>query len=145
MDFVNKYGMTALHLAVEFQKMDAVKYLVLKGANFHVEDINEEDVCDKMKEINLTDYPETKNCSAKVRQKFTSDPAVLAQMENESESKSVSTLPSRVPKSIEKSQKNLLTESHLQMAQVLIPILYQRIISRKEEYVITEPEEVLTA
>lgn len=58
MDYVNKLGMSCLHLCVEFKKVKSIKFLLDRGANPHVEDLNGEDVCDKVLEDGLTEFPE---------------------------------------------------------------------------------------
>ena len=48
-DYVNRNGNTALHLCIENHKLEAVKFLMLKGANPHIMDLTGEDACDKAK------------------------------------------------------------------------------------------------
>ena len=48
-DYVNKFGKTALHVCVESKLEEAVKYLLFKGANQHILDFDELDCCDKAK------------------------------------------------------------------------------------------------
>ena len=48
-DMVNKFGKTALHYCVEMKLKEAVEYLLYKGANQHILDLDEKDCCDKAK------------------------------------------------------------------------------------------------
>lgn len=48
-DYVNRNGNTALHLCVENGLKEAVEFLIFKGANPHIMDLNGEDACDKAK------------------------------------------------------------------------------------------------
>lgn len=48
-DFINSNGNTALHLCVENKILDAVAFLLKRGANPHISDFNDEDACDKAK------------------------------------------------------------------------------------------------
>jgi len=48
-NYVNRNGNTALHLCVENKLVDAVLYLLKKGANPHIMDLGGEDSCDKAK------------------------------------------------------------------------------------------------
>ena len=52
-DYVNRSGKTALHLCVETKNKNAIEYLLFKGANQHILDLNEEDCCDKAKSNGL--------------------------------------------------------------------------------------------
>jgi ankyrin repeat protein len=53
LDHVNKQGKTALHLCVEQKNVESIKYLLFKGADQHILDLNEKDCCDKAKENGL--------------------------------------------------------------------------------------------
>ena len=48
-DYVNKNGLTALHLCIENNLREAVEFLLFKGANPHIMDLKGEDACDKAK------------------------------------------------------------------------------------------------
>ena len=48
-DYVNRNGQTALHLCVANKLTDAVEFLLFKGANPHIMDLEGEDACDKAK------------------------------------------------------------------------------------------------
>ena len=48
-DYVNSNGNTALHLCIENKVYDAVAFLLKKGANPHIADMNGEDSCYKAK------------------------------------------------------------------------------------------------
>lgn len=48
-DKVNKFGKTALHICIEMKFREAVEYLLYKGANPHILDLDEKDCCDKAK------------------------------------------------------------------------------------------------
>lgn len=65
-DYVNKNGLTALHLCVENKLKEAVEFLLFKGANPHIMDLKGEDACDKAKANGLAKViPEFNNCSTK--------------------------------------------------------------------------------
>ena len=48
-DYVNQFGLTALHICVEKKLAKPVEYLLFKNANPHLMDLNEMDACDKAK------------------------------------------------------------------------------------------------
>jgi ankyrin repeat protein len=48
-NYVNTNGNTALHLCIENSLVDAVTFLLKKGANPHIMDLGDEDACDKAK------------------------------------------------------------------------------------------------
>ena len=52
-DIVNMEGKSALHICVEKRLNEAVEYLLYKGANPHILDLNEQDCCDKAKHNGL--------------------------------------------------------------------------------------------
>ena len=52
-DYVNRNGQTALHLCVANKLIDAVEFLLFKGANPHIMDLEGEDACDKAKSNGL--------------------------------------------------------------------------------------------
>lgn len=51
LNHININGKTPLHLAIECKKPKAIKFLVEKGANPHIEDFYHEDACDKAKKL----------------------------------------------------------------------------------------------
>lgn len=65
---VNKNGNTALHLCVENSILEAVNYLLKKGANPHIADFANEDACDKAKKNGLSlKVLAFNNCSAPLK------------------------------------------------------------------------------
>lgn len=52
-DYSNTNGYTALHLCVENGINEAVQFLLKKGANPHIMDLNDEDACDKAKRVGM--------------------------------------------------------------------------------------------
>lgn len=63
-DYVNKNGNTALHLCIESKLVDAVKFLLFKGANPHIMDLSGECACDKAKKNGMAvEIPEFNNCN----------------------------------------------------------------------------------
>ena len=48
-NYANRNGNTALHLCVENNLVEAVNFLIKKGANPHIMDLAGEDACDKAK------------------------------------------------------------------------------------------------
>ena len=52
-DIINKFGKNVLHLCVEKKLVEAVDYLLYKGANPHILDLSEKDCCDKAKDNGL--------------------------------------------------------------------------------------------
>lgn len=48
-DYVNRNGNTALHLCVQNKLKDAVNFLLFKGANAHIMDLEGKDACDHAK------------------------------------------------------------------------------------------------
>jgi ankyrin repeat protein len=51
---VNRNGNTALHLCVENSLLDAINFLLKKGANPHIADLSNEDACDKAKKNSIS-------------------------------------------------------------------------------------------
>ena len=47
MDYCNKNGLTALHLMIENRLLKACRFLLEKGSNPHIVDLQGEDCCDK--------------------------------------------------------------------------------------------------
>jgi len=67
-DYVNKNGNTALHLCIDSKLVDAVKFLLFKGANPHIMDLIGEDACDKAKKKGLAvEIPEFNNCNINLK------------------------------------------------------------------------------
>ena len=67
-DYVNKNGNTALHLCIDSKLVDAVKFLLFKGANPHIMDLIGEDACDKAKRNGLAvNIPEFNNCNINLK------------------------------------------------------------------------------
>ena len=63
---MNQFGKTALHVCVEMNLQDQVLYLLFKGANQHMLDLEEKDCCDKAKENGLAKLiPEFNDCNIK--------------------------------------------------------------------------------
>lgn len=63
-DYVNRNGKTALHICIENQYKEPVKFLLFKGANPHIMDLTGEDACDKAKRFGLAkDFPEFNDCN----------------------------------------------------------------------------------
>jgi len=63
-DYVNRNGKTALHICVENKLVEAVKFLLSKGANPHIMDLEGNDVCDKAKNNGLAlVIPTFNNCN----------------------------------------------------------------------------------
>lgn len=63
-DYVNRNGQTALHLCVANKLTEAVEFLLFKGANPHIMDLEGEDACDKAKANGLArGIPEFNNCN----------------------------------------------------------------------------------
>ena len=63
-DYVNRNGKTALHICVENKITEAVKFLLSKGANPHIMDLEGHDTCDKAKSNGLAiDIPQFNNCN----------------------------------------------------------------------------------
>lgn len=52
-DYVNKNGNTAFHIMVTNKNEEAVNFLLRKGANPHIMDLEAKDACDKAKENGL--------------------------------------------------------------------------------------------
>ena len=48
-NYVNKKGKTALHLAIENEKIQAISLLIDHHAKLHIMDFDGEDACDKLK------------------------------------------------------------------------------------------------
>lgn len=64
LDHVNKNGNTALHLCVENKLHEAVEFLLFKGADPHIMDLNGQDACDRAKSNGLaTKIPIFNNCN----------------------------------------------------------------------------------
>jgi ankyrin repeat protein len=53
-NYVNRNGNTALHLCVENGLVDAVLFLLKKGADPHIMDLAGEDACDKAKKTQIS-------------------------------------------------------------------------------------------
>jgi hypothetical protein len=69
-DYVNSNGNTALQLCVENSVLDAVAYLLKKGANPHICDLYGEDACDKAKKNGIAlKFWQFNNCNPKLKQK----------------------------------------------------------------------------
>ena len=63
-NYVNKFGLTALHICVEKKLEKQTEYLLFKNADPHIMDLNEKDVCDKAKKNGLSKiFPELNNCN----------------------------------------------------------------------------------
>jgi len=63
-NYVNRNGNTALHICIENNLIDAVKFLLSKGANPHIMDLTGEDACDKAKKNGMAiKIPEFNNCN----------------------------------------------------------------------------------
>ena len=63
LDYVNKFGKTVLHMQVEKNCEESVMFLMFKGANPHILDLDEKDCCDKAKENGLArTFKEFNNC-----------------------------------------------------------------------------------
>lgn len=63
-DYVNRNGNTALHLCIENKLVAAVKFLLDRGANPHIMDLQGEDSCDKARANGLAlEIPEFNNCN----------------------------------------------------------------------------------
>lgn len=63
-DYVNKKGNTALHLCVQNKLKEAVEFLLFRGANPHIMDLNGEDACDKAKANGMArEIPEFNDCN----------------------------------------------------------------------------------
>lgn len=56
-NYQNRLGFTPLHLAIECNNNDAVRWLISKGANPHIEDLSGEDCCDKALKYNILSIP----------------------------------------------------------------------------------------
>ena len=52
-NYVNLKGKTALHLAIENKKEDAIKLLIENKAYLHIVDFSGEDACDKIRTYGL--------------------------------------------------------------------------------------------
>ena len=65
-DYVNRNGKTALHICIENRKVEAVKFLLSKGANPHIMDLEGNDACDKAKSMGFAQsIPSFNNCNIK--------------------------------------------------------------------------------
>ena len=65
-DYVNRNGNTALHICIENNRKEAVKFLLSKGANPHIMDLDGQDACDKAKMNNMAvEIPRFNNCNIK--------------------------------------------------------------------------------
>ena len=63
-DYVNRNGNTALHLCIQKQLKESVRYLLFKGANKHIMDLTGEDACDKAQRLGLSiEFPEFNDCN----------------------------------------------------------------------------------
>ena len=63
-DYVNEFGLTALHICVEKKLAKQVEYLLFKNANPHIMDLKELDVCDKAKKNGMAiELPQLNNCN----------------------------------------------------------------------------------
>ena len=63
-DYVNRNGNTALHFCIENNMKEAVEFLLFKGANPHIMDLQGEDGCDKAKKNGLAlEIPSFNNCN----------------------------------------------------------------------------------
>ena len=63
-NYVNSNGLTALHVFVDNQMTEAIKYLLQKGANPHIMDLTGEDCCEKAKRMGFAlDFKELNECS----------------------------------------------------------------------------------
>jgi len=52
-NYVNRNGQTALHLAIENMNKNAIRFLLKKGAEVHIMDLTGEDACDKAKRFGI--------------------------------------------------------------------------------------------
>jgi ankyrin repeat protein len=52
-NYINKNGQSVLHMCVDNKNIPAIKFLLQKGANLHIMDLNGEDACDKAKKNGL--------------------------------------------------------------------------------------------
>lgn len=67
-DYVNSNGYTALHLCIENQQLQAIKFLLDNNANPHIMDLSGEDACDKASFLGLQkDYPELNACNLSLK------------------------------------------------------------------------------
>ena len=67
-DYVNRNGNTALHICIENNRKEAVKFLLSKGANPHIMDLDGQDACDKAKmKIWLLKSPDLTTATSKKR------------------------------------------------------------------------------
>lgn len=72
-NYVNRDGLTPLHLCVEKKRVEAVKFLLEKGAQQHIVDMEGRDACDKAKANGLADQVEEfHNCNP--RKKLLANP-----------------------------------------------------------------------
>ena len=63
-NYVNRNGQTALHLAIENVNRDAIRFLLKKGAEVHIMDLTGEDACDKAKRFGLAaEFKQFQDCS----------------------------------------------------------------------------------
>lgn len=53
LDYANRNGNTALHLCIQNGMEEAVDFLLGKGANPHIMDLNGQDSCDMAKKLGL--------------------------------------------------------------------------------------------
>lgn len=63
-DYVNWNGNTALHLCIQMQLKESVRFLLFKNANKHIMDLTGEDACDKAQRYGLAiEFPEFNDCN----------------------------------------------------------------------------------
>lgn len=63
-DYVNQFGFTALHHFIDLKLEKQIMYLMWKGANQHIMDLNGFDSCDKAKSNGIArKFQEFNNCN----------------------------------------------------------------------------------
>lgn len=67
-DYVNRNGNTALHLCIQMQLIESVRFLLFKNANKHIMDLTGEDACDKAQRLGLAiEFPEFNDCNISLK------------------------------------------------------------------------------
>ncbi len=110
-NYVNKNGKTAMHLCVENKNIEAIGFLIKKGANPHILDLGNEDCCDKAKSNGVAmAFWQFNNCNVNLKRK----PSQLPDIDDAATKRTshVSLLPTKTGISKDEKRRSVLKQEN---------------------------------